>query len=166
MAKGPRLDIRPATAADHDQVWKIFHEVVAVGDTYVWPPDTSREQALALWFLPHGHTFVGEIGDDVVATYVLKPNQLGQGKHVANCAYMVAARAAGQGVGEALCRHSMEQARRLGFEAMQFNFVVSTNERALRLWRKCGFTIVGTIPSAFRHPSQGLVDAHVMHRFL
>ena len=163
---GPRLDIRPAGATDHDPVWRIFHEVVAAGDTYAWPPDTTRDQALALWFPAHGHAFVAEIGDDVVATYLLKPNQPGQGRHVANCAYMVAARAAGQGVGEALCRHSMDEAKRLGFEAMQFNFVVSTNERAMRLWTKCGFTIVGTLPRVFRHPAQGLVDAYVMHRFL
>jgi ribosomal protein S18 acetylase RimI-like enzyme len=166
MPKGPRLDIRSATAADHDQIWRIFEEVITAADTYAWPPHTTRDQALALWFPANGFTFVAEIGDDVVATYMLKPNQPGQGGHVANCGYMVARRASGQGVGEALCRHSLDEARRRGFEAMQFNFVVSTNERALRLWRKCGFTIVGTIPRAFRHPTEGLVDAHVMHRFL
>jgi ribosomal protein S18 acetylase RimI-like enzyme len=163
---GPRLDIRTAGKSDHDQIWRIFEEVLTAGDTYTWPPDTTRDQALALWFPPNGFTFVAEIGDDVIATYLLRPNQPGQGRHVANCAYMVARRASGHGVGEALCRHSLDEAKRRGFEAMQFNFVVSTNEKALHLWRKCGFQVIGTIPRGFRHPSKGLVDAYVMHRFL
>src|SRR5262245_40379289 len=124
MPTGPRLDIRMATAADHDQVWRIFHEVVAAAATYVWRPDTTRAQVLSLWCPAPGATFVGELGDDVVATYLLRPNQPGQGRHVANCGYMVARRASGQGVGEALCRHSLDEAKRRGFEAMQFNFVV------------------------------------------
>jgi len=101
-----------------------------------------------------------------VGTYLLKPNQPGQGSHVANCGYMVARAASGRGIGEAMCRHSLEEARRLGFRAMQFNFVVSTNTRAVALWKKCGFSVVGTVPQAFRHPTLGLVDAHVMHRLL
>lgn len=160
------LTIRPAGDADRDAIWRIFHEVVAAGDTYPYPPETSRGEAMALWFPPGGWTFVAERGGEVVATYVMKANQYGQGSHVANCGYMVAREASGRGVGEALCRHSLDEARRLGFLAMQFNFVVSTNTRAVALWKKCGFEIVGTVPQAFRHPTMGLVDTHVMHRLL
>ena len=102
----------------------------------------------------------------VVGTYVMKANQPGQGSHVANCGYMVAPDVSGRGVGEAMCRHSLEEARGLGFRAMQFNFVVSTNARAVNLWKRCGFSIVGTVPQAFRHPTHGLVDTYVMHRSL
>jgi ribosomal protein S18 acetylase RimI-like enzyme len=160
------LTIRPAGPADHDAIWRIFHVVVAAGDTYAYPPDTSREDAMSLWFPKGGWTFVAEQNGVVVATYVMKANQPGQGSHVANCGYMVDPAASGRGVGEALCRHSLEEARRLGFLAMQFNFVVASNTRAVELWKRCGFSIVGTVPGAFRHPTLGLVDAYVMHRRL
>jgi L-amino acid N-acyltransferase YncA len=160
------LNIRPATRADDEAIWRIFHEVVSAGDTYAYPPDTTREQALAIWFPAGGWTYVAEQEGSVVGTYVMRANQPGQGNHTANCGYMVPRASAGQGVGEAMCRHSLDEARRLGFLAMQFNFVVSTNTRAVALWRRCGFAIVGTLPRAFRHPAQGLVDAYVMHRSL
>jgi L-amino acid N-acyltransferase YncA len=160
------LEIRPARAEDRDAIWEIFREVVSRGDTYAYPPDTSRDEAMALWFPSGALTCVGVDSGEIVATYLLKANQPGQGDHVANCGYMVARRASGRGIGEALCRHSLDEARRLGFRAMQFNFVVSSNASAVRLWQKCGFTIVGTLPQAFRHPSLGLVDCYVMHRTL
>jgi L-amino acid N-acyltransferase YncA len=160
------LTIRPAGNADADAIWEIFHTVVATADTYAYPADTPREQALAWWFPAGGWTFVALLDDRIVGTYVMKPNQPGQGGHVANCGYMVSPEASGRGVGEAMCRHSLAEARRLGFLAMQFNFVVSTNTRAVNLWKRCGFEIVGTLPRAFRHPSHGLVDAYVMHQHL
>ncbi len=160
------LTIRPAGHADADAIWEIFHAVVATADTYAYPADTPREQALTWWFPTGGWTFVALLDDRIVGTYVMKPNQPGQGGHVANCGYMVAPEASGRGVGEAMCRHSLVEARRLGFLAMQFNFVVSTNTRAVSLWKRCGFEIVGTLPRAFRHPSRGLVDAYVMHQHL
>lgn len=158
------LTIRPAGPADHDAIWRIVHEVVSAGDTYPYPPDTTRDEAMALWFPPGAWTYVAELDGRVVATYVMKANQPGQGCHVANCGYMVEQAASGRGVGEALCRHSLDEARRLGFLAMQFNFVVSANERAVALWKKCGFAVVGTVPQAFRHPRLGLVDTYVMYR--
>jgi L-amino acid N-acyltransferase YncA len=160
------LTIREASDTDHEAIWRIFHEVVSAGDTYPYAPDTTREQALALWFPAGAWTFVAELDGAVVATYLMKANQPGQGRHVANCGYMVARAASGLGIGEALCRHSLDEAGRLGFRAMQFNFVVSTNTRAVTLWKRCGFSIVGTVPQAFRHPALGFVDAYVMHRFL
>ena len=160
------LTIRPADVTDHEAIWRIFHEVVAAADTYAYPAETTRDEALSLWFPCGGWTFVAEMDGAVVGTYVMKVNQPGQGSHVANCGYMVDRAASGRGVGEALCRHSLAEASRLGFRAMQFNFVVSTNTRAVELWRRCGFAIVGTLPEAFRHPSLGLVDAYVMYRRL
>ncbi|MGE4221717.1 MAG: GNAT family N-acetyltransferase [Vicinamibacterales bacterium] len=158
--------IRPAAPADAEALWAILHPVIAAGETYAWPRDLSREAALALWHPPGGHTVVAELDGRIAGTYVLKANQGGPGAHVANCGYMVAAWARGRGLAEALCRHSLDLARSLGFRAMQFNSVVSTNDAAIRVWQRCGFTIVGTVPEAFDHPVHGLVAIHVMHRRL
>jgi ribosomal protein S18 acetylase RimI-like enzyme len=161
------MKIRPATEADHDAIWNIFREVVAAGDTYALDPNISREDALAYWFVPGTHTYVAEqpaIG--VVGTYILRPNQSGGGSHVANAGFMVSARARGQGIGRAMAEHCLSEAHRLGFRAMQFNYVISTNTAAIRLWQDLGFEIVGTLASAFHHPDKGYVDVHVMYRSL
>jgi L-amino acid N-acyltransferase YncA len=160
------MEIRPATHAEHDAVWKIFHEVVAAGDTYALKPTMSREEALAYWFRVDTHTYVAEKDGHVVGTYILKPNQLGPGSHVGNAGFMVAPEAQGLGVGRAMAEHCLGEARRLGFRAMQFNFVVSTNTPAIHLWQQLGFDIVGTLPEAFRHPEKGFVDVYVMYRSL
>ena len=160
------LNIRPATNGDRDAIWKIFHAVVAVGDTYVFDPSTTREEALAYWFRPDTRTYVAEQDREIVGSYILKPNQPGLGAHVANAGFMVIPSARGQGVGRAMGEHCLNEARRLGFRAMQFNFVVSTNESAVRLWQQLGFKIVGTLPGAFRHPEKGYVDVYVMFRSL
>ena len=161
------MKIRPATDADRDAVWNIFHKVVAAGDTYALDPNISREDALAYWFAPGTHTYVAEqsaIG--VAGTYILRPNQSGGGSHVANAGFMVSASARGQGLGRAMAEHCLSEARRLGFRAMQFNYVISTNTAAIRLWHDLGFEIVGTLASAFRHPDKGYVDVYVMYRSL
>ena len=160
------LNIRRATKDDCDEIWEIFHAVVATGDTYTFDPQISREDALAYWLHPDAHTYVAEHDRNIVGTYILKANQSGGGAHVANAAFMVAANARGLGVGRAMAEHCLSEARRFGFRAMQFNFVVSTNESALRLWRDLGFRIVGTLPGAFRHPTRGYVDVYVMYRSL
>jgi L-amino acid N-acyltransferase YncA len=160
------LTIRPATETDHGIIWKIFHEVVATGDTYAFDPKISRDDALAYWFGADTHTYVAEKDREIVGTYTLRPNQAGGGAHVANAAFLVAANARGQGIGRAMGEHSLSEARRLGFRAMQFNFVVSTNESAMRLWQQLKFKIVGTLPGAFRHPTKGYVDVYVMFRSL
>lgn len=160
----PALRIRPATTADADAIWAIVRAVLAAGDTYAWPVTPSREQGLGLMHPTGGQTFVAEVDGRVIGTYYLKANAQGPGDHVANCGYMVAPDGRGHGAGEAMCRHSLDAARALGFRAMQFNAVVSTNLGAVRLWQKCGFTIVGTLPGAFRHPVHGDVAIHVMHR--
>ena len=160
------MKIREATEADSDAIWKIFHEVVATGDTYAIDPEISREDALAYWFAPGTHTYVAEAGCKTSGTYILRPNQSGGGSHVANAAFMVPASARGEGIGRAMAEHSLSEARRLGFRAMQFNFVISTNTPAIRLWQGLGFEIVGTLPGAFRDPAKGYVDVYVMYRLL
>jgi L-amino acid N-acyltransferase YncA len=160
------LNIRLATDADRDATWNIFHDVIAEGDAFVFEPNTPREEALAYWFQFSTHTYVAEQDRQVVGSYILKANQPGLGAHVANAGYMVAPSARGLGVGRKMGEHSLTEARRLGFRAIQFNFVVSTNESAVHLWQELGFKIVGTLPGAFRHAQKGFVDVYVMFRSL
>lgn len=161
-----RIAIRGIGAAEFELAWPIFGEVLARGDTYTYPADLSLEAARAMWTQAPARCFVAEVDGRVVGCYRLAPNQMGPGDHVANGSYMVAEAARGRGVGAALCAHSLEEARRSGFRAMQFNFVVSTNTAAVRLWQRHGFDVVGTLPGAFRHPALGPVDGYVMYRTL
>jgi L-amino acid N-acyltransferase YncA len=160
------LNIRSATDSDRDAIWEIFHEVVATGDTYVFEPSTSREEALAYWFRDDTRTYVAEQDGKIVGSYVLRPNRPGLGAHVSNASFIVAKQARSLGVGRAMGEHCLSEARRLGYRAMQFNFVVSTNESAVHLWKELGFEIVGTLPGAFRHSQKGYVDVYVMFRSL
>ena len=160
------IKIRSATTKDHAAIWNIFHEIIAAGDTYAFDPQMPREEALAYWFRADTHTYIAERNGGVVGTYILRPNQSGPGSHVANAAFMVARDAEGAGVGRRMAEHCLTEARRMGFRAMQFNFVVSTNTRAIHLWDQLGFKIVGTLPGAFRHPEKGFVDVYVMYRSL
>lgn len=158
------IHLRQATASDAEAIWSIFHSVVAKGDTYTFDPDTSREDALAYWLHPANWCYVAALESEIVGTYILKANQPALGAHVANAAFMVSPPARGRGVGRHMGQHALDEARRLGFRAMQFNFVVSTNEPAIRLWQELGFRIVGTLPGVFRHADKGFVDAFVMFR--
>ena len=164
------LNIRTARPSDSEAIWAILEPVIRTGDTYTLPHDMTREDALAYWFSSDHETFVAEAGGqqeaEIVGTYYLRPNQKGGGSHVANCGYMTATSASGKGVARAMCAHSLDYAKKLGFRAMQFNFVVSTNERAVRLWKSFGFEVIGRLPEAFLHPTAGYVDAYVMHRSL
>jgi L-amino acid N-acyltransferase YncA len=161
------VNIRRATSGDADAIWRIFHAVVARGDTYTFPPDTSRDDALAYFMAPGISSWVMEdAGGRVIGIYKLIPNHPGRGSHVANASFMVDPAAQGSGAGRAMGEHCLERARLAGYQAMQFNFVVSTNTAAVALWTKLGFEIVGTLPKAFRHATLGDVDAFVMYRFL
>jgi ribosomal protein S18 acetylase RimI-like enzyme len=160
------LAIRAATPADADAIWRILEPTFRAGETYPIPRDVSRMDALAYWRNPGHAVFVAEQGGDIAGTYYLRANTQGGGAHVANCGYMVASGAMGRGVARAMCEHSLQQARERGFAAMQFNFVIASNARAVRLWQSMGFEIVGTLPGAFRHPRLGAVDAYVMYRTL
>lgn len=160
------LSIRPARPRDFASIWPIFRSVIAAGDTYAYAPDTSMSEARRIWMDPPAQPFVAEQDGRVVGTYALRPNQPGLGDHVGNCGYMTHPDARGRGIGSAMCAHSLGVARERGYGALQFNFVVASNEGAIRLWRKHGFEIVGRVPGAFRHPTLGLVDVLIMHRAL
>ena len=160
------MTIRPAAPGDFDAMWGIFSAIVARGDTYPFAPDTPRADAEAYWFAPNVASWVIEADGKVVGMYKIVANQPGLGSHVANAAFMVAPSARGTGVGRAMGEHCLAEARRQGFLAMQFNFVVSTNDSAVRLWQRLGFDIVGTLPGAFRHATNGYVAAYVMYRSL
>jgi ribosomal protein S18 acetylase RimI-like enzyme len=160
------MAIRTATKDDHDSIWQILKAMIRRGETYPLPRDMTKAQALEFWFALGNETFVWQDSSAILGTYFLRANQRGGGSHVANCGFVTAAGAEGRGIARAMCLHSLQRARECGFRAMQFNFVVSTNERAVRLWRDLGFEIVGRLPGAFQHPEHGLVDALVMYQKL
>ena len=158
--------IRPARKDDETSIWSIIEPTIRAGETYVLPRDMSNADALSYWMGSDRETFVAEDGGRIVGTYYLRSNQAGGGDHVASCGYMTDTVAVGRGVARRMCEHSLAYARSRGYRAMQFNFVVSTNERAVRLWQSLDFKVVGRLPLAFRHPAQGYVDALVMFRAL
>jgi L-amino acid N-acyltransferase YncA len=156
------MRIRRATESDHEAIWEIFREVIVAGETYPLDTNISREDALAYWFQRDAFVYVAQNDGEMVGSYTLHANRAGCGAHVANAGFIVARSARGQGIGRAMGEHCLKEARRLGFRAMQFNFVISTNESAVKLWQDLGMKIVGTLPGAFRHPTQGYVDVYVM----
>ena len=158
--------IRRAQPSDARAIAEIIIPIFREGSTYTIDPDISEAAALAYWLSPEQETFVVDDDGDIVGTYYLRTNQAGGGRHVCNCGYVTKASATGRGIARTMCQHSLDHARSRGYRAMQFNFVVSTNERAVRLWQSLGFEIVGLLPGAFRHPTQGFVDALVMYQRL
>lgn len=160
------MEIRKATEGDKADIWTIIQHVISGGDTYTFAPDTSEDEIMAFWFSPEKHNYVAEIDGIIVGIFWLKANQPGLGSHVGNAAYMVSPDAKRQGVGKAMAEYSLEEAKRLGFTAMQFNFVVKTNAVAVKLWQSVGFDIIGEIPDAIRHSSNGLTNAYIMYRKL
>ena len=161
------IKIRSYNNNDWPRVWQIIEPVFRAGETYAFPRNISEEEAHKAWVLAPRATYVAVDKDDaLLGTYYIKPNQPGQGDHICNCGYIVARNTRGQGVATAMCEHSQHEAIAQGFRAMQYNLVVSTNSGAVRLWKKLGFEVVGTIPEAFHHPLQGYVDAFVMYKRL
>ena len=158
--------IRPARSEDAAAIWSIIGPTIRAGETYTLDPEMSEADALAYWLGADKETFVAEEGGSILGTYYMRPNQAGGGAHVCNCGYITSAAATGRGIARLMCKHSLDHARARGYRAMQFNFVVSTNERAIRLWESLGFEIVGRLPLAFRHPTRGYVDALVMFQSL
>ena len=156
------MTIRPAVPEDYEFIFDIFTEILAAGETFALPRDLSRADALAFWCEDENTVFVCEENGRILGSYYLKPNHSGPGRHVANAGYIVAVAERGKHIGRTMAEHSIEKARRLGFRSMQFNFVVSTNESALRLWKRLGFAVVGTLPGVFQHPARGYVDAYLM----
>lgn len=160
------IEISPADSADFEEIWALFHTMVKQGDTYVYAPNTSRTEAYTLWMTEPEQTFVALDDDDLVGTYILKKNQPGLGSHVASAEFIIAPALRHHGVGKLLCQHAIEQARTAGYKAMQFNFIVSSDEKTIRMWQSLGFNIVGTVPQAFHHQSLGYIDAHIMYQWI
>lgn len=160
------MQVRPARAADADAIWSIIEPHIRAGETYALDRAMTRADALAYWLGADRETFVAEADGGILGTYYLRANQPGGGRHVANAGYATAPAAAGRGVARAMCAHSLDHARARGFRAMQFNFVIATNIRAVRLWESFGFETLCRLPGAFDHPTQGVVDALVMFRGL
>lgn len=161
------INIRPFQAHDWPAVWCIVEPVFRAGDTCSFAMDISEDEAYKAWIETPFMTFIAEDNTgQILGTYYLKPNQPGQGAHICNCGYIVSASARGKGIAATMCQHSQQEAIKHGFRAMQYNLVVSTNQSAVHLWQKQGFAIVGTLPEAFKHPTQGFVDAYVMFKKL
>jgi ribosomal protein S18 acetylase RimI-like enzyme len=162
-----RAAIRRYREADWPAMWPFLHATFAAGDTYAFPPESTEAEIRRAWIEVPAATFVACASDGaILGTYFIKPNQPGLGAHVCNCAYVVAPQAQGRGIASAMCEHSQAEAVAMGFRAMQFNFVVASNERAVHLWQRLGFAIVGRLPRAFHHRQLGFVDALVMFKEL
>ena len=154
------------TRQDFEVFWPTFQSIILAQETYAFDPDMSLEESYRIWCELPLKTLVVKQGEELLGTYYIKPNAAGPSKHICNCGYMVSERARGKGIATLMCEHSQSLAVELGFTAMQFNSVISTNQGAVRLWQKLGYSIIGTIPEAFDHPKLGLVDAYIMHKKL
>jgi ribosomal protein S18 acetylase RimI-like enzyme len=164
---GAGLEIREYRESDWRGILPILQETLRAGDTYAFSPQSTEAEIRKVWVEAPARTFVACDPDGRIhGTYFIKANQPGLGAHVCNCGYVVAPRAQGQGIAARMCEHSQAQALAMGFRAMQFNFVVATNTRAIRLWERLGFSVVGRLPGAFNHRQLGYVDALVMFKQL
>lgn len=158
--------IRLADPDEFDDIWPLLRDAFRAGETYAVDPLITKEQAFAYWMVQPAATYVFDGAEGVVGTYYIKTNQPGGGSHICNCGYIVSPKAQGQGIAAQMCIASQAQAAKLGYLAMQFNFVLASNTRAVKLWHRLGYQTVGTIPKAFHHPREGYVDALVMHKQL
>ncbi|HMS42039.1 MAG TPA: GNAT family N-acetyltransferase [Pyrinomonadaceae bacterium] len=168
------IEIRKANETDKSEVWEIIKEVISGGDTYIFYPNTSRKKMLEYWFAEDKKTYVAILSEpsavadglnsEIVGTFFIKANQPDLGSHICNAGYMVFAKAKGKGIGKKMAEFSLVEARELGYKAMQFNFVVKSNEIAVKLWLALGFEIIGEIPEAFQHKEKGLTNALIMYR--
>ncbi|BBN83558.1 N-acetyltransferase [Pseudoalteromonas sp. A25] len=158
--------ITAITQKDFRNFWPTFKNIIQAQQTYAFDSNMSFEEAYQLWCQSPLKAFAYKVDGVVLGTYYLKANAMGPSSHICNCGYMVSEAARGQGIAQKLCEHSQRIAKEMGFEAMQFNSVVSTNEGAIRLWQRLGYSIIGTIPKAYKHPQLGYVDSHIMHKFL
>lgn len=160
------MQIRLATQSDYNAVWEIFSRVIQSEDTYVFSADTPKTDLAKYWFAPYMRTYVVEDQGQIVGTYIQKPNQIDLGSHVANCSYMVHPEAQSRGIGKRMCQHSIDEAKRFGFVAIQFNIVLSTNTAAVGLWKSFGFDIIGTTPKGFYSEKLGYIDTYIMYKSL
>jgi ribosomal protein S18 acetylase RimI-like enzyme len=160
------INIRKASPKDEGEIWSIIQQVIEKGDTYVFAPNSTRSKMLTYWCGVDKHTYVATLKGKIVGTFVIKDNQPDLGSHIANASLMTAPSNRGQGIGRLMAEYALEEAKRLGYLAMQFNIVISSNFQAVQLWKKMGFEIIGEIPQAFRHQRLGLTNAYIMYRKL
>lgn len=160
------LEFSVAGAGDWPGIWEVFRRVVATGDTYPYPPDTSEDQARTIWMAPSNTVLVATSDGEIVGTAYYRPNIPGLGDHIANAGWMIRPDRQGEGIGRRFAGYVLDQARQAGFRGMQFNAVVASNTGAISLWESLGFETVGTVPDAFRHPTLGLTPVHIMYRQL
>jgi ribosomal protein S18 acetylase RimI-like enzyme len=160
------LTIRKAESQDENEIWNILKEVISKGDSFAFDPNSPKEKMMAYWMEPEKRTYVAVLDDTLVGSFFIKANQPGLGSHIANAGYMTSPLAVGKGIGKAMGQFSLEEAKRLGYKAMQFNIVVKSNERAVRLWQSLGFNIIGEIPEAFNHQTLGMTNAYIMYQKL
>jgi len=158
--------IRKTEKEDFSRVWEIFKQVIEEREYYTYDEHTPRVYIEENWINEENLSYVAKIEGEIAGVYIVRPNQPGHGKHIANAAYMVDNRFRNHGIGRKLGEHSLLAAKEVGYHAMQYNFVVSTNVGAIKLWQSLGFDIIGTIPEAFHHFEKGYVDAHIMYRKL
>lgn len=158
--------IREMSKSDFESFWPTFSAVIQAQETYAFDPEMTMEQAFSVWCEQPSKTYVYTENDVVLGSYYIKPNAMGPSGHICNCGYMVSEEARGQGIARSLCEHSQQVAIELGFEAMQFNSVVSTNKTAIKLWERLGFSIIGAIPKAYKHPKFGPVNSYIMYKSL
>ena len=160
------IQIRKSLAEDADDIWEILHPIIREGDSFAFSPSSTKEEMLGYWLDKKKHTYTALLDKRVVGTFFMQDNQPGLGAHVANAGYATSPKVFGRGIGKQMGIFSLDEARRLGYRAMQFNIVVKTNERAVKLWTDIGFKIIGEIPDAFQHRTLGLVNAYIMHQKL
>lgn len=160
------MNIRVAKVEDADALWEIIHEIIKTGDTWIFDPNSSKEKMLTYFFDEKKYLYVAEIEGKIVGTFFFTENQKDLGNHIANAGYMVHPKLQIKGIGRRMGEFSLIEAKRLGFKAMQFNFVVKSNEKAVHLWKSLGFEIIGEIPEAFQHAILGLVNAYIMYKKL
>ena len=160
------IEIRKANETDKSEVWEIIKEVISGGDSYIFYPNTSREKMLEYWFAEDKKTYVAILENEIVGTFFIKTNQPDLGSHICNAGFMVSSKAKGKGIGKKMAEFSIRESKQFGYQAMQFNFVVKSNEIAVKLWLALGFKIIGEIPEAFQHKENGLTNALIMYRKL
>jgi GNAT superfamily N-acetyltransferase len=160
------IRIRKYTSEDADEIWDILKSIIKEGDSLAFSPLSTKEEMLNYWCSANKHTYTALFNERVAGTFFIQDNQPGLGSHIANAGYATSPKYLGKGIGKQMGLFSLEEASKLGYKAMQFNIVVKTNERAVRLWQSIGFSIIGEIPDAFQHQTLGLVNAYIMYRKL
>ena len=137
-----------------------FARVVEAREGFPQEPPLTRAEFDDYWLAHSSAVGVARDGGVFAGAYYVKPNFVGRGAHIANAGYFVVSGQRGRGVGRRLVQHSLTEAKRLGFDAMQFNLVFESNP-ARRLYEAMGFVPIGRIPDAIEGE-----DAVIYHRAL